>query len=84
MSEPNKELLRKAILRLLEENDTRFGLDAQAIATLLPGQGFTIPTSEVQAEVDMLVDWRFIRVTNRPLDRTRRAFAITAEGRHQL
>lgn len=84
MSEPNKELLRKAILRLLDENDTRFGLDAQAIATLLPAQGFNIPTSEAQTELDILVDWRFIRVTNRPLDRTRRAFSITAEGRHQI
>lgn len=82
--ETDKVLVRSAILRVLENNDTKFGLDARAVATLLPAEGFNIPTSEVTTELDILLDWRYIRLTNQPLDRSRRAFAITSDGRHQL
>lgn len=81
MSESNKELLRAAILRILANNYSTYGLDARAVGNLLPGEGFRIPDNEVVAELDLLLNWRFVRVANSPLNPTKRAFVITADGR---
>jgi Fe2+ or Zn2+ uptake regulation protein len=83
MSNPDPMLLKAAILRVLDANTTRYGLTAEAVGNLIRGEGFEEPTSSVRAALDLLLDFRFVRLVSRPLDRDARAFAITAEGRGQ-
>ena len=81
MSAPDPMLLKAAILRVLLANDTKWGLTADAVVNLIRGEGFDEPTSTVRDALDLLLDWRFVRLASRPLDRNARAFAITADGR---
>lgn len=78
-------LLRTAILRILDANNSRWGLSPNAVAIMLPAEGFTnIAESDVREHLDWLLDRRLVLVANSPLDPTGRHYRITAEGRHQI
>jgi hypothetical protein len=77
-------LRREAILRVLECNRTRYGLAALVVARVLPGEGFHCAVSEVQADLDWLVDKQFVRVTHWPLAPEQSGYVITAAGRDIL
>jgi hypothetical protein len=78
-------LLRAAILRILDANNSRWGLSPNAVAIMLAAEGFAgTPESEAREHLDWLLDHRWVLVANSPLDPTGRHYRITAEGRHQI
>lgn len=77
-------LRREAVLRVLDCNRTRYGLAAPVVVRLLPTEGFTAAISEVQKDLDWLLDQQFVRTTHRPLAPEQTGYVITAAGREIL
>ena len=84
MSPQQREVLRTAILRTLDTNQTRFGLTAPAVTVHLIPQGFKVEAEETERELDYLTDKHMAEVIRRSLAPENRAWRINAAGRDWL
>lgn len=84
MSPEKREVLRTAILRTLDTNQTRFGLTVPAVAVHLIPQGFKVEPEEVERELDYLADKNMTEMIKRSLSPENRAWRINANGRDWL
>ena len=84
MSPEQREVLRTAILRTLDTNQTRFGLTVPAVTVHLVPQGFKVEPKEVERELDYLTDKQLAEVVKRSLSPENRAWRINANGRDWL
>ena len=76
-----RELLRTAILRVFEANNTRFGLGVPAVCHALGIFGFPAADSRaVQDEVEYLADRGLVEEVLKKISRENRAWRISQEG----
>lgn len=81
MTTPEKrELLRIAILRVLEANTGGFGLGVTALIHMLGAYGTVSTPEEVQCGVYYLVGKGFVMPVNKPISPENQCWKITAEG----
>jgi hypothetical protein len=81
-----REVLQKAILRVLDANHTRFGLDLDAVTLWVSNEGFPrLKSDEVERELEYLAEKR-ICAGNGPkaLEPANRVWKLTAAGRDFL
>lgn len=79
-----RELFRIAILRVLEANPTRFGLNETAIAMHAFRFGFQPDRPQTMQEIDYLRDKTFVEAVDKSVSPENRAWRITAAGRDYL
>jgi hypothetical protein len=85
MKPHQRELLRLALLRVLEANATPYGLGIEALRHLASQFGFLSPESAAVAlEVQYLEDKGFVLPVNKVVSPENRAWRITAAGRDSL
>ena len=85
MNAAQRELFRQAILRVLDANNTRFGLGAEAFDLYLGIYNFPSPAgSGLAAELQYLADKGFVALVNKEVSPENRAWRITAAGRDYL
>jgi DNA-binding PadR family transcriptional regulator len=85
MNPQTRELLRLALLRVLEANSTRYGLGLEALRHLTTPFGFYLPEPElVEAEIRYFEDKGFATQIAKPISPENRAWRITAGGRDYL
>ncbi len=81
MTEQDKALLRKALLRVLDANRTRFGLGLPAIGHLVAPYGFESVKSEALADaVDYLEKHQLVEEVLKTVNRSNRCWRITDLG----
>lgn len=81
MSPELKEQFRMAILKVLDANNTRFGLTVPAVSHMLPMFGFSHPKAEeVADEMEYLSKKELITEVLKVVSRENRAWRITQEG----
>lgn len=81
MTEEQKELFRKAVLRVLDANRTRYGLGLSAVGHLLTQFGFGQAKSEELAEaVDYLERKGLVIEVMKSVNRSNRAWRIEEAG----
>lgn len=81
MSTEERELLRLAILRVMEANRTAFGLPAPALGLQLWRFGFQVDPAELAVELDYLLDKGLLALKEKFISPENRAWRITAAGR---
>ena len=85
MKGQERELFRLALLRVLEANQTRFGLGAAALAHLASMYGFARLTEEqVWREIQYLEDKGQVAGVDKAISPENRVWRITACGRDYL
>lgn len=85
MTNEQRELFRQAILRVLDSNNTRFGLGVSAVQHSTVLFGFPSPkASDVSAELQYLADKNLIVECLKGISPENRAWRITAAGRDYL
>ncbi len=80
----NSELFDQAILQVLEANNTRFGLTAQAIGTFARAYGFAPEEKETLDRLEYLAGKNLAAEVPKIIDKSFRAWKITAAGRQYL
>jgi hypothetical protein len=81
---PNIELFDQAILLVLQSNNTRFGLTAQALCTFCRAYGFQSEEKETLDRLEYLAGKNLAAEVPKIIDKTFRAWKITAAGRQYL
>lgn len=82
MNPETRELFRKALLRVLDANNTRFGLGAKALGHLVASYGFSSPNeSDLKTELQYLEDKKLITECMKGVSPENRSWRISAEGR---
>jgi DNA-binding HxlR family transcriptional regulator len=82
MTTEQRELFRMAILRVLDANNTRFGLGRSAIGHNMVVFGFPQPrTDDLTSELRYLEDKGFVSEALKGISPENRAWRITASGR---
>ncbi len=82
MQAEQRELFRLAILRVLDANNTRFGLGRSAIAHSMVLFGFSSPkTDDLDSELQYLEDKTLIAQSLKGISPENRAWRISAAGR---
>ena len=87
MSEMNaqqRERFRLALLRVAESNNTRWGLNAEALAVMARTWGFDATTAQAATEATYLTDKGLYAVVGKVISPEVTAWRITAEGRDHL
>lgn len=85
MNPQNRELLRLALLRVLDANSTRYGLGLEALRHLAASFGFYLPESDrVEAELRYFEDKGLATQIVKQISPENRAWRITAAGRDFL
>jgi hypothetical protein len=84
MDPEQRELYRHEILRILDANQTRFGLSAGAIVTHAVVEGFSMNRETCDRELTYLVDKELVAEVGKTLSPENRAWRITAAGRDYL
>jgi hypothetical protein len=84
INSPNIELFDQAILQVMERNTTRFGLTAQAIKTFCRAHGFEAEEKETLDRLEYLAGKNLAAEVPKIIDKTFRAWKITAAGRQYL
>lgn len=85
MNPQTRELLRLALLRVLEANPTRYGLGIEALRHLVYAFGFSLPEAEcVENEIRYFEDKGFVTGIAKPISPENRVWRITAAGRDFL
>ncbi len=84
MTTLQRELFRLALLRVLDANQTRFGLGAAALASLVCEFGFTPGAAETEIELRYLHDKGLVTPLSKVLSPENRVWRITASGRDCL
>jgi len=81
MNAEQRENLRVALLRVLEANNTRFGLGVPALRHLLPTFGFGgVAEETVRDEIDYLVRKELVVEVLKVVSRENRCWRITEVG----
>lgn len=81
MTEEQKALFRKAILRVLDANRTRFGLGLPAVGHLTVQFGFASPKSDELADaMDYLEKKELVEEVLKSVNRSNRCWRITEKG----
>lgn len=81
MNPAQQELLDLAILRVLDGNRTRYGLNAAAIGHLLAQFGFTAVKADVLLDrLDYLTGKSLVEEVLKQIDRANRAWRISEAG----
>jgi hypothetical protein len=77
-----KEILHAALLKIMDANRTRFGLQAATLALQLRGEAITASKEEIIQALDYLGSRTppLIEETRPEIDRELRAWKITGEG----
>jgi hypothetical protein len=78
------ELFSGAVLKVLDANNTRFGLNAPSIRLLVRQFGFNQTEEETTDALEYLADKRLVREFPKVLVKVNRAWKITDEGREYL
>jgi hypothetical protein len=85
MKPHQRELLRLALLRVLETNATSYGLGIEALRHLAAQFGFPSPKpAAVALEIQYLEDKGFVLPVNKVVSPENRAWRISAAGRDSL
>lgn len=85
MNAQQRELLRQAVLTVLEANNTRFGLGVDAIAFHAKGYGFpALDRATLEPELEYLQEKELIAEVTKTLSPENRVWKITAAGRDFL
>jgi DNA-binding PadR family transcriptional regulator len=85
MNPQNRELLRLALLRVLDANSTRYGLGLEALCHLASSFGFYLPEPElVDSELRYFEDKGLATQIVKQISPENRAWRITAAGRDLL
>jgi hypothetical protein len=85
MNSQTLELFRLALLRVLEANNTRFGLALGAVSLHMGAYGFKAPgTADIGAELLYLHDKGMVEPTTKALSPENKCWRITAAGRDYL
>jgi hypothetical protein len=77
-----KEIFHGALLKIMDTNRTRFGLQAATLALLLRGEAIVVSKEEVVQALDYLGSRTppLIEETRPEINRENRAWKITEEG----
>ena len=85
MTPATRELFRIALLRILEANETRYGLSATAVAMHVGVYGFRgVSEDTILAELRYLFDKGFVATPVKELSPENKTWQITANGRDWL
>jgi len=84
ISNHSLELFATAVLKVLEANNTRFGLTVTAIRLLVRQFGFNRTETETLDALEYLADKKFVAESPKALVKINRAWKITDEGRQYL
>ena len=85
MTPEQRELFRIAILRVLDNNNTRFGLGGKAIAHHLPIYGFSnADSADIKSEVQYWTDKGHVGEVLKGVSPENRCFRITSAGRDYI
>jgi hypothetical protein len=84
MNAASRELFRIALLRVLDANETRWGLAALALAVHVGQYGFTPEKNDVEREMQYLQDKGFADVPSKAVSPENKTWRITATGRDFL
>ena len=76
-----RELMRNAILGILDANGSKYGVGLGAIAIFLRPLGFRVSADELRPEVQYLEDKGFVLPISKLVSPENRVWRITAEGR---
>lgn len=76
-----RELLRTGLLRVLDEQDSRYGLSEPVLAELVRRYGFTPTVETVARELDYCADKGLAATVQRVISPENRYWRITAAGR---
>lgn len=79
-----RELFRVALLRVLDANQTRFGLRAAALQMHVVQFGFTPDLYDVQRELEYLADKTWAAPVVKEMSPENKTWRITAAGRDWL
>ena len=81
MTPEQRELFRLAILRVLDANNTRFGLGVPAVAHLMGMFGFPGPDArEVQDQIEYLAGKGLVEEVLKNISRENRSWRISPDG----
>jgi hypothetical protein len=81
MNTADREIYRICILRILDANDSRFGLGAEPCATLSKRFGFDCPADRAEVELEYLALKGLVTLTDKTISKENRAWRITPQGR---
>ncbi|HEU0011096.1 MAG TPA: hypothetical protein VFT34_14865 [Verrucomicrobiae bacterium] len=85
MTAPQRELYRAALLRVLEANETQWGLSAAVLAVHVAGFGFRGLGAEfASSELRYLQDKGFVNAPSKAISPENQTWRITAAGRDWL
>ena len=84
MHSEQRELFRIALLRVLDSNNTQYGLELTALAVLVSRYGFRVKPEEVATEILYLADKQHVALVVKTISPENRAWRITADGRDYL
>ncbi len=85
MTAPQRELYRAALLRVLEANETQWGLTAPVLAVHVVAFGFRGLGAEVAStELRYLEDKGFVKAPSKAISPENQTWRITASGRDWL
>jgi hypothetical protein len=84
MSHNQLELFAAAVLKVLDANNTQFGLTTPAIRLMVRQFGFNPSEAETINALEYLAGKGFVGQTPKVLVRVNRAWKITDEGRQYL
>lgn len=81
MDSERRELFRKAILRVLEANNTRFGLTVPAIRHMLGMFGFPVMQADsIEDEIGYLEGKGLVEEVLKVISRENRAWRLSQQG----
>lgn len=87
MNAEQEQLLDEAILRILDENDQRFGLGANALSHLVGRFGFTVDKDAIVRRMEYMADTDigYVRQVDKGnFNTAARTWRITAKGTNHL
>jgi hypothetical protein len=84
IDERQVELFDEAVLKVLEANNTQFGLGTEAIGTLVRQFGFKPGREELEETLEYLQGKRLVREAPKVLAKALRNWKITDAGREYL
>ena len=84
MNTQRLEQFRDALLKVLEANNTRFGLQAAALALMARQFGFSATEAEAEDQLEYLTEKGMAAPVAKEMNRAARAWKITEAGRQYL
>jgi hypothetical protein len=84
MNTKQTELFAAAVLKVLEANNTQFGLTMPAVRLLVKQFGFNPSEAETTDALEYLAGKRLVQETPKVLVKINRAWKISDEGRQYL